>query len=835
MATTGFDVGAATSAITGAWTNAGNVLVESDTVATFTTTTKNDIRVLEVQNFGFDAQLPSDAIITQVNLKGRANCTSGGTLRCYLRRSTTDGTTHDTLDTALTTTTYSAETRPGGGTWVRADLLNGTLTVRVEGRQPNNTTSRAYNWAWVEVEVIYTFGVGQSAVATVEAIVAIAGTTIEPLEGVVALTKTGGDVYEALVALTKTGSDPLDAGLGLAASKSDPWDGLLGLSKSISDPWDALLSLGTTANDPYEGLVGVAATSAGAWEGLVSLVASALLPVDAEEGSSAAKETTIAILALAPLAAPPTFTDHILRVRARKANPTDLGSLRCWLYEGATLRAGPHDIVLTDDFTTDPWQLDEADASAITDYADLRVAIQGIADSGEDLTVEASWVELHIDGQDVTWESTLAVAVSIAQTAELPIEALLSLATTHSEPYESLLALTRSTSDVWESNLGIAATRSDPLEALLSIAATRPSPYETLVAIATTSGLPLETLLGIAATRNDPVEANMGIVASSVFPLSALKAITVSGGTVAEWLLGISKSTSDSYEALRGLAAFNSGPWDTDGTVIALAAMAQLPIDVLAGIAATPGAPYEAAVKIASPRLLPLETLLSLTRNGVVPLEALVGLTAVSVLPWDTGGVMVVSIVAAPIDVLAGRRSTISDPYEAVKNLAITRGTVAEALVGQSASITVPIEAGQGFKVTLAEPFEALRMLAALGAAKIDSTVPLTQVAVIPAETLVGIRETGEVPLEVLVNLRVECGLPWEVVAEVFEVLGRVFLSDSAVAIVTLIEGTVASVTPGDAAIETAVSLADDEATNVDVAEGSVGEVEVTIELADRE
>ena len=156
MATTGYVLPTAAADVTGVWTNLSNVLAENDSVATFTTTTKNDDRLWRGHTFNFDSLVPANASIDAVNFRHRGLRSTGGTLEAWVRRSTTDGTASGNANTSLTTVTVAPVARPGGGSWTRADLLNGTLEVRGRGLQPNNTTSRTYSFAWIEVEVVYT-------------------------------------------------------------------------------------------------------------------------------------------------------------------------------------------------------------------------------------------------------------------------------------------------------------------------------------------------------------------------------------------------------------------------------------------------------------------------------------------------------------------------------------------------------------------------------------------------------------------------------------------------------------------------------------------------------
>jgi hypothetical protein len=148
MATTGFRLAANVAQIVNTSltiSNLTNALAENDSVASGSTTAKNATATIEFTNFGFDALIPSDATVDQVNLRIRGSATSGASVQaCLLRRSTTDGTelSIGTFNASLQTANSTAYARPGGGSWARADLLDGTLAARARSLQPNNTTSR---------------------------------------------------------------------------------------------------------------------------------------------------------------------------------------------------------------------------------------------------------------------------------------------------------------------------------------------------------------------------------------------------------------------------------------------------------------------------------------------------------------------------------------------------------------------------------------------------------------------------------------------------------------------------------------------------------------------
>lgn len=156
MANTASLLATAQSVIAGAWISPASILVKNDSVAYFTTTTKNDTRTIEAKTFDFNSAIPSIATITQVDFSIRENSSTGGKNNATLYVSGVAGTSHDVNNTSLTTTDFGNEARPGGGGWTRNDLLNGTFTIRLTGIQPNNTTSRTYSFAWVTATAYYT-------------------------------------------------------------------------------------------------------------------------------------------------------------------------------------------------------------------------------------------------------------------------------------------------------------------------------------------------------------------------------------------------------------------------------------------------------------------------------------------------------------------------------------------------------------------------------------------------------------------------------------------------------------------------------------------------------
>lgn len=150
------------TAVSGTWTGAVSALATSDNVKVQNTNagTKNATSDRRYGGFGFDASVPADAVIQQVDVISEhmvSNASNIATISNLPRIGTTDGTLNsDALEpVADTTRTYANIPRPGGGTWSRADLLNGTFFVTLRASNGNNAT--AYNTLWdlLRVDVTY--------------------------------------------------------------------------------------------------------------------------------------------------------------------------------------------------------------------------------------------------------------------------------------------------------------------------------------------------------------------------------------------------------------------------------------------------------------------------------------------------------------------------------------------------------------------------------------------------------------------------------------------------------------------------------------------------------
>jgi hypothetical protein len=152
----------ATAASGTSWTNPSNANADDGAYATYTIAAKNTTgNVNTLSNFGFDASIPSGSTINSVSLEVQHKVSTNGgiaNLESALAISGTPGTynTDSAEPTTDTILTYSAMARPGGGSWTRADLLDGVFTVLLRARSGNSATSVVYSWDYAKVTVDYT-------------------------------------------------------------------------------------------------------------------------------------------------------------------------------------------------------------------------------------------------------------------------------------------------------------------------------------------------------------------------------------------------------------------------------------------------------------------------------------------------------------------------------------------------------------------------------------------------------------------------------------------------------------------------------------------------------
>lgn len=127
------------TAISGTWTTPTAVQGDDGVVASTSITTALTTHDRQQGGYGFDSVLPVGAVINSVLVEVRHRVTTvagNSLLENLVAVSGTLGAANSDSDkpTTLTVRSY-AVTRPGGGSWTRADLLDGVFTTRLRARR----------------------------------------------------------------------------------------------------------------------------------------------------------------------------------------------------------------------------------------------------------------------------------------------------------------------------------------------------------------------------------------------------------------------------------------------------------------------------------------------------------------------------------------------------------------------------------------------------------------------------------------------------------------------------------------------------------------------------
>lgn len=150
------------TAVTTSWTTPDNIKVDDGAYATYTIAAKSTTgTAMQQQTYGFDAAIPVGSAINSVTIEQQvktSTTSSIANLECAVEVSGTIGTYNTDSSEPATDTidTYTNQARPGGGSWTRADLLDGVFTTRVRARSGNSSTSCTYSWDYVKVTVDFT-------------------------------------------------------------------------------------------------------------------------------------------------------------------------------------------------------------------------------------------------------------------------------------------------------------------------------------------------------------------------------------------------------------------------------------------------------------------------------------------------------------------------------------------------------------------------------------------------------------------------------------------------------------------------------------------------------
>lgn len=137
-------------------TNPNNVFSDDGVYAT-ATPGKNVTLASRYGNFGFDALIPSGALITNVTINYQYKLsvnTSIATGRVYAKVSGVALANHDDTAEPLADTIITVNATSDTG-WTRAKLLDGTFEVALAAVQGNSSTAVTFSFDYLTVTVTY--------------------------------------------------------------------------------------------------------------------------------------------------------------------------------------------------------------------------------------------------------------------------------------------------------------------------------------------------------------------------------------------------------------------------------------------------------------------------------------------------------------------------------------------------------------------------------------------------------------------------------------------------------------------------------------------------------
>ncbi len=211
----------ATGASGTSWTTPSNANADDGAYASYSISGKNSTgNECTLSNFGFDTALPAtvEYVINSVTIEVEHRVSFGAEpiahIEVAINRAGTTGTwnTDSTEPTTDTQRSYTVN-RPGGGSWTRNDLLNGTLTVRLRARSGNDADPFTVYWDYARVLVDYTVVTHQLVQSGSTAISGALGVSGDLVFGVpFAVVQLGSTEISGTLALSGDIEYPLPAG-----------------------------------------------------------------------------------------------------------------------------------------------------------------------------------------------------------------------------------------------------------------------------------------------------------------------------------------------------------------------------------------------------------------------------------------------------------------------------------------------------------------------------------------------------------------------------------------------------------------------------------------------
>jgi len=148
-------------AVSGTWTEPTNVQADDNATALTTIAAKNTTNERQQGNYGFDSAIPTGSTINSVAIEVEHDVSTASGIAflenlAYVSSTAGAVNSNGNEPTTLLEESFTNYARPGGGSWTRADLLNGTFVTGIRARSGNSATSVTYEWDYIRVAVDYT-------------------------------------------------------------------------------------------------------------------------------------------------------------------------------------------------------------------------------------------------------------------------------------------------------------------------------------------------------------------------------------------------------------------------------------------------------------------------------------------------------------------------------------------------------------------------------------------------------------------------------------------------------------------------------------------------------
>lgn len=148
------------TAVSGGWTTPSNVQADDDAVASINISQKNRTNDRQQGGYDFGSVIPDGSVINSVTIEVEHRVSTTSNIAFLENLAIVNGVTGAVNSDATEPTTLTARSypysRPGGGSWIRDDLLDANFVTRIRQRNGNSNVSYTSAWDYIRVTVNYT-------------------------------------------------------------------------------------------------------------------------------------------------------------------------------------------------------------------------------------------------------------------------------------------------------------------------------------------------------------------------------------------------------------------------------------------------------------------------------------------------------------------------------------------------------------------------------------------------------------------------------------------------------------------------------------------------------